>query len=178
MIKFCRVFVVVVVKYLLSWELLFLWLVLLTCLWEQIRTWARTEFQSVLHRQHIFLVCCNCLYHSKHTKGMYKIWIQRTTHCTANLMLLAYTAFYLPIKPLKSNSLMNFKPSSLHSPAGRLKLDYSIIPNVITIATYGTLAAFFFEKEWNLGWVFWGLPFSNYLFKKVGLNIAVCQDGS
>lgn len=147
-----------VVKYLLSWELLFLWLILLTCVWTD-QTWARTEFQSILHRQHIFLVCCNCLYQSKHTEDTYKIWIQRTTHCKANLVSLAYTAFYLPVKPLKSNSFTDFKPSSLHSPAGRLKLDYRIISNVIPIATYSTLVPFVWKSDEVFGFGYLGFAF-------------------
>lgn len=140
MINFFRV-LFVVVKYLLSWELLFLWLILLTSVWTD-QMWAGTEFQSILHRQHIFLVCCKCLYRIKHTEDTYKVWIQHTTHCTANLVSLAYSAFYLAVKPLKSNSFTDFKPSSLCSPAGRSKLDYRIISNVITIATYATLVPF------------------------------------
>lgn len=65
-------------------------------------------------------------------------------------MSLAYTAFYLPVKPLKSNSFTGFKPSSLRSPAGRLKLDYRIISNVITIATYATSVPF----VWKNGEIF------------------------
>lgn len=162
----------VVVKYLLSWELLFLWLILLTSVWTD-QMWARTEFQSVLHRQHIFLVCCNSLYQSKQTEDMYKIWIQHTIYCTANLVSLAYAAFCLPVKPLKSNSFTDFKPSSLHSPAGRLKLDYRIISNVITIATYATLVPF----VWKNGEIFgFGYLVFAFFFKKVGFNIATCQD--
>jgi len=63
---------------------------------------------------------------------------------------LACIAFYLPVKPLKSNSFTDFKPSSLHAPAERLKMDYRIISNVIAIATYATLVPF----VWKNGEIF------------------------
>lgn len=59
-----------------------------------------------------------------------------------HIISLAYTVFYLPAKPLKSNNFTDFKSYSLHSPAGRLKGDYRLISNVITIATSATLVPF------------------------------------
>lgn len=80
------------------------------------------------------------------TQRTCKIWIQRSTHRTANSVSLASAAFCLSVKPLKSNSFTDFKLSRLHSPAARWKLDYGIISNVITTATYAPLVPFVWKN--------------------------------
>lgn len=96
-----------------------------------------------------------------------KIWVQHTARCTACLVSLAYAAFYLPAMSLKSNVFTGFRPFSLHSPAGRLKLVYRIIPNVITIATYATLVPYVWKIVTYLDFFF---------FNKVWWNFATCQN--
>lgn len=105
---------------------------------------ARSEFRSVLHRQHIFLFCCDCLYQNRHTKDTYKN-LYSADHI-ADLVSLVYIAFYLPAKTLKFNGFMDLRQFSIQSPDERLKLDYRIISNVITLATYATLIPFVWKN--------------------------------